>query len=41
MSHLERQKTFTAPVWIDKFWRNSDQRGAADLPDPFEMFLAQ
>ena len=36
MSHLERQKTFTAPVRIDRFLRNSDRRRAADLRDSFE-----
>ncbi len=38
MSHHERRKTFTAPLWIDKFSHNSDRRRTADLPDSFETF---
>jgi len=36
MSHIERQKTFTAPGRIDKFLRNSNRRHTANLPDSFE-----
>ena len=38
MGYLERQKTFTAPVRIDRFLSNPDRQRIADLSDPFEAF---